>query len=135
GAAWTHLQLIASMFPRTDTLLAAAFGANTAMLGVAFARAPGGDSATALSVVLLLGYAGCACMSYLFIYRGVFPDVEAQGRSLIYFGQIAELGSREFEQQYRSLTPDEYEAALLQQVWRNSMILSRKFAHLRSALS
>ncbi|HEY5804857.1 MAG TPA: Pycsar system effector family protein [Lysobacter sp.] len=129
--AQNQLELVLSFFPRVDTLLAAILGLDVAMLGVAFARAPALSQFTCAQALVTLAFLGASLMSFTQLYRGSFPNTDGGVGSLIFFQEVAKLQPSDYVQRFRALSSEQLSADLLHQAWRNSCILTAKFAALK----
>jgi hypothetical protein len=76
---------------------------------------------------------GLIVVSYVFLYRGGFPNLKGGHSSVIYFKDIAKRNESNFIEEYERQTPESLRKDVLAQVWRNSEILSQKFHSLRIA--
>ncbi|CAG4896095.1 Pycsar system effector family protein [Paraburkholderia saeva] len=135
-AARDQLTLVLSFFSRVDTKLSVVLGANVGMLGVLFTRVTAAGVPTFPPSVLwtLLGiFVLLLMISSIHLYRGSFPSLEGGGGSLVYFREIAVRGERDFVAAFSRLSSSALTADLLSQSWRNSTILTQKFASLRRA--
>ena len=135
GHAWNQLQLILDIFPRTDTMVGALLAIDTAMVAFFFSRWPPVSSATPAMVIVTLVYALFAGLALMEIYRCAFPNVDGNDKSVIFFKAIA---ARKTAMDYATDFSTHDERALseqiLEQVWRNSRILTSKFERLRAAM-
>jgi hypothetical protein len=130
--AWKRLDLVLSFFGRADTRLSLVFGVDVGVLGYLVAHAPRIQEfqwfmALAAIPVGLIG------RSLWHVYLGFFPQLKGGAGSLIYFREIAKLPQESFVEQVRVRADEAELTDLLQQVWRNSQILTDKFDHLKSA--
>jgi len=72
-------------------------------------------------------------VSYLFLYKGGFPDVKGGNASLIYFSEICKRTESKFINEYCEATQEALRSDVLGQVWRNSEILTEKYRCLKVA--
>lgn len=72
-------------------------------------------------------------VSYVYLYRGGFPNVRGGKDSLVYFAEIAKRTGAKFIDEYISSAPDALRRDVLGQLWRNSEILCEKYRCLRRA--
>ncbi|WMY09620.1 Pycsar system effector family protein [Paraburkholderia phenoliruptrix] len=135
-AARDQLNLVLSFFSRVDTKLSVVLGANVGMLGVLFTRVTAVGTATfppyvlwglIVLFVMLLGF------SSYHLYRGSFPNLAGGAGSLVFFREIATRGEQDFIAAFSRLSSTALTEDLLSQSWRNSVILTQKFASLRRA--
>ncbi|WNF11984.1 DUF5706 domain-containing protein [Stenotrophomonas geniculata] len=135
AGAWTQLQVVLGIFPRTDTLVGALLAIDTAMIGFFFSRWPDASHATPAMVLVTVAYALCAGFAIIDIYRCAFPNVDGDGTSLVFFRSIAKFDSyRGYSEKYSSVGDRQLATQVLEQVWRNSRILTAKFDRLKSAM-
>ena len=133
SASKDQLSLVLSFFPRVDAKLSVVLAIDTGVLAVLGADSPplrnltGSMIAPAVLAVLLL--AG----SIVFLYRGAFPNLEGGGHSLVFFREIARRTEHKFIEEFKHQNGDEHANDVLGQVWRNSQILTAKFAALKAA--
>ncbi len=126
-----QLTLVLSFFPRVDAKLSTVLAVDTALLATMSAAVPSFGQMNAwtwvgssLTVVLLI-------LSFVFLYRGGFPDTKGGHSSLIYFRQIAAHTEARFIEAYEAQSPETLRRDLLTQVWRNSEILTAKYDSLK----
>ncbi|CRD58876.1 conserved membrane hypothetical protein [Stenotrophomonas thermophila] len=131
--AWTHLQVVLSIFPRVDAMLAVLLGVNTAMSGVLFSKWPEAAHASSALVILTTAFSLFSGLSYLAIYRAAFPNVDPAGKSTIFFGHVAKLTSAEYARLLLDVSDRDLAVEIAHQVWRNASILTAKYKHLRRA--
>jgi hypothetical protein len=128
------LNLVLSFFSRVDTKLSVVLGANVGMLGVLFTRVTAAGTATFPAYVLwglvVIFLAALGVSSY-HLYQGSFPSLGGGAGSLVYFREIAARGEHEIIVSYSRLSSSSLAEDLLSQSWRNSVILTHKFASLR----
>ncbi len=135
-AARDQLTLVLSFFARVDTKLSVVLGANVGMLGILFTRvtAAGIPAFPPSFLWALIGlFLVLLALSSFYLYRGSFPSLEGGAGSLVYFREIAARGERDFVDAFSRLSSSTLTADLLSQSWRNSVILTQKFASLRRA--
>jgi hypothetical protein len=128
-----QLNLVLSFFSRVDAKLSTILAIDTGMLAAVGASFPSADQfkwwlaiAPAVTVVLL-------CLSYFYLYRGGFPNVDGGHDSFIYFRSIAKRTESKFIQGYISQSHEDLRNDVLGQVWRNSEILAFKYDRLKWA--
>lgn len=131
--AWTHLQVVLSIFPRVDTMLAVLLGINTATCGLLFSKWPEAAHAGAWLVIFTIAFGLFAGLSFLALYRAAFPNIDPNGKSTVFFGDIAKLSATEFATALLGATDRELAEQIAHQVWRNSTILTAKYRQLRRA--
>lgn len=129
-----NLSRILGFFPRVDTVSSIVLAVDIGALALLASNAPplkdvDGWVLVALAAVILIG------LSLYHLYRGAFPRLEGGPLSLIYFREIAARTEEEFKAAFRGQDEEFYLNDLLNQVWRNSEILSQKFTHLNYAFT
>lgn len=135
-AARDQLNLVLTFFSRVDTKLSVVLGANVGMLGVLFTRVTAAGTATFPAYVLwglIAGFLALLALSSYHLYQGSFPSLEGGAGSLVYFREIAARGEHDFIKAFSRLNSSTLTEDLLSQSWRNSVILTHKFASLRRA--
>ncbi|EUC18841.1 Pycsar system effector family protein [Paraburkholderia hospita] len=135
-AARDQLNLVLSFFSRVDTKLSVVLGANVGMLGVLFTRVAASGAPTISASALwglIVGFLTLLGFSSYHLYRGSFPSLEGGAGSLVYFREIAVRGEHDFIVAFTRLSSSALTEDLLSQSWRNSVILTQKFASLRRA--
>lgn len=133
--AWTQLQVVLGIFPRTDTMVGAILAIDTAMVGFFFSRWPDANHATSAMVVVTVVYSLCAGFAIIDVYRCAFPNIDGDGTSLVFFRSIADFNCyRSYAEKYSSVGDRQLTTQVLEQVWRNSKILTAKFDRLKSAM-
>jgi hypothetical protein len=71
--------------------------------------------------------------SFWHLYRAFFAKLEGSGKSFIHFREITERPMSRYMEEFREQTEEQYLEDLLEQVWRNSVVLKGKLDHLRWA--
>jgi len=133
--AWSQLQLVLDIFPRTDTLVGALLAIDIAMVAFFFSRWPDAASATPAMVIVTVIYALCSGLTFMEIYRCAFPNVEKNGTSVVFFGAVAgEKSFSDYSKKFTALDDSAFTEQVLEQVWRNSIILAAKFERLKAAM-
>jgi len=131
--ATAQLDRLMGFFPRVEAKASFILALNIAMLGVMALNFPVRDIASPrgcfgiiASLLLLLS------LSQLYVV--FFPHLKpGEKPSLLFFGDIADMGWRAYHHAVRSLTDDALLEDITCQIWRNSEILKIKFARTRSA--
>jgi hypothetical protein len=128
-----QLAMILSFFPRVDAKLSTILAVNTAMMATLSASVPVLQKvawwmaiAPAIATVMV-------AVSFVYLYRGGFPDLKGGHESVVYFKEIAKRTESKFIEQYENQTSESLRKDVLAQVWRNAEILSQKFHSLRMA--
>lgn len=128
-----QLNLILSFFPRVDAKLSTVLALDTGMLAALSASLPAfGKMAVWMGVAPALS-SGLLIASYVYLYRGGFPNVKGGHSSAIYFKEIAKRTEATFIAEYCRHTSESLRQDVLGQVWRNSEILTEKFRCLKIA--
>jgi hypothetical protein len=133
STAKDQLNLVLGFFPRVDAKASVVLAVNTAMLGYLASRFPPPNTIAAWQLItpavafVLLG------ISFVYLYKGAFPNLQGGNDSLVYFFQISSKTEAKFLQEFSALSEIEYANELLGQAWRNSQILTTKFKCLKNA--
>ena len=131
--ARAQLNLVLSFFSRIDAKLSAILAIDTGMLAAMAAKIPSAEVfSTWLGIAPAVAIALIAT-SYWFLYRGGFPTLKGGESSLIYFREIAKRTEPRFVDEYQQQTEEDLVKDVLNQTWRNSVILSDKFRSLKIA--
>jgi len=134
AAAWSQLNLVLEFYSRIDTKAAVVLGLNLGMIAVLSARMERVLSdGPAWIWLLLFACLALVVVSCFHLYRCTVPDRKGGTNSLIFFGTIAQLSESEFLNACRGRSHTELIDDLLEQTWRNSKILQRKFDGLEQA--
>jgi hypothetical protein len=128
-----QLNLILSFFPRVDAKLSTVLALDTGMLAALSASLPQFDKMTVWLAVAPALASGLLTASYVYLYRGGFPDVKGGHSSVIYFKEIAKRTEATFIAEYCRHTSESLRQDVLGQIWRNSEILTEKFRCLKLA--
>jgi hypothetical protein len=128
-----QLNLILSFFPRVDAKLSAVLALDTGMLAALSSSLPAFGKMTVWMAVATALATGSLIVSYVYLYRGGFPDVKGGHASVIYFKEIAKSTEVKFIAEYCQQTSESLRQDVLGQVWRNSEILTEKFRCLKLA--
>ena len=128
-----QLNRVLGFFPRVDGKASGLFAINSTMLGVLAARFDPTDLAewyTSLSAALTV-----AALIYSFaqLYLCAYPQLKGGGGSYVYFQSIAARTESNFVDDFVKLDEKEWLRDLTAQIWRNSEILSAKYAALKHA--
>jgi hypothetical protein len=121
-----QLERVLSFFGRAEAKSAFASGLITAMLTVLVADL---DKIAALAwwqapCAVFLYLAG---MTYYQVYWIQAPILAGGTGSLIYFREISKLREEQYVQGFTALDEEALTKQILEQVWRNSVILAKKF--------
>jgi hypothetical protein len=132
-AAWSQLTLVLSFFARIDTKLSVVLGINLGMLTILFSRAQAFSGVTCPLWIAGGMFIIALLLSFFHLYRGAFPHLNGDMNSLVYFRSLGAMEKYEYRAAYAKLSADTLADDLLNQVWRNSKILTCKFHSLRYA--
>ncbi len=129
-----QLARVLSFFPRVESKAAGLFAINSAILTIGALNVHSGDLrhwyVAVPGVLMLIALA----VSYTFLYRCNFPQIDGGQGSLIFFGEIKNRSEANFIKQYEDVSEADYRADLLGQIWRNSQILSQKYEAMSVAI-
>jgi hypothetical protein len=128
-----QLATILSFFPRVDAKLSTVLAVDTAMMATLSASVPVLQKVSWWMGIAPVVATGMIVVSYIFLYRGGFPNLKGGHSSVVYFKDIAKRNESHFIGEYERLTLEGLRKDVLAQVWRNSEILSHKFHSLRLA--
>jgi hypothetical protein len=128
-----QLDRVMGFYPRVESKASFLFAIDLAMIGsigVAFpvhsALSPRGFAAISATLLLVI--------SLWHLYRAFHPHLKGTAqRSLVYFGDIAAGSADEYRAQLGSTSDETLLEDLSCQIWRNSEILSIKFAKVEVA--
>lgn len=132
-AAWSQLGLVLGFFSRIDTKLAVVLGIDLGMLAMLATHLPKMGEITVFILAAGVLFAGALTVSFYHLWNGAFPHLEGGTNSLVYFQSIAGMTESGYRTAYSALSMSELADDLLNQVWRNSKILTSKFRSLRRA--
>jgi hypothetical protein len=133
-AARDQLNRTLTFFGRVDSKASVIFGINAGLLAVLATRAfpynalrweimPIG------ATLVLLG------VSFWHLYAEAFPALDGGENSLLYFREVAKRTEATYIDAWKETTDEQYLSDVLGQVWRNSVILSQKFNHVKWAFN
>jgi hypothetical protein len=128
-----QLGTVLGFFPRVDAKLSTLLAIDTAMLASLSASVPPLHAFSARMTIAPIITAALLVMSYVYLYRGGFPNVKGGQHSLVFFKEIGARTESKFIEAYSSQTPESLRRDVLAQVWRNSEILIEKYRSLRLA--
>jgi hypothetical protein len=127
------LDLVLSFFSRVESKISFLFGLNTALLGISYVNIALDQVTKWYVAIPLVCFLGLIAVSFVHLYFASFPQLKGGSGSIFFFGEIAKRTEANYIREYEGKTQAEKRADLLGQVWRNSEILTQKFARLRSA--
>src|SRR5579871_4708611 len=128
-----QLSLVLSFFPRVDAKLSTILAVDTGMLAALSASLPSFPHVSPWMAIAPVLATTLIVASYVFLYKGGFPDVKGGNASLIYFSEIAKRTEANFIREYRDATEESLRCDVLGQIWRNSEILTEKYRCLKVA--
>jgi hypothetical protein len=128
-----QLSMVLSFFPRVDAKLSTVLAIDTAMLAALSASVPPIEKVSWCMAVAPIITFLLIVVSYVYLYRGGFPNVKGGQKSIVYFKEIASRTEANFIEEYAQQTQESLRTEILGQVWRNSEILSEKFSRLKIA--
>ncbi len=129
-----QLSRVLNFFPRLETKHSVVLALDTGMLAFLAAHVASVSAmqtTTGVAVGLTLF---CLGKSLWHLYHSGRPLLDGGHRSLIYFREIAVLEENEYIDAFTTVGEKDLLRDLLSQVWRNSEILTEKFAQLDRAL-
>ncbi|ODS90376.1 MAG: hypothetical protein ABS45_15985 [Comamonas sp. SCN 65-56] len=132
-AAWNQLNLVLGFFSRIDAKLSVVLGINLGMLALAGSRMPAIHTMDWRMLLIAASFAAAIAASFYHLWKGAFPDLNGGTSSIVYFKSIAGMSESAFRHAYSAACPAALANDVLNQVWRNSKILDRKFTSLRRA--
>ena len=130
-----QLDRILGFFPRVDTVSSIILGIDIGMLAFLASKAPAPHSFTWYTLLALLLPFALITKSLWHLYQSYFPRLEGGWMSLIYFREIALRKEDEFAKEFTAQTDEMYLKDLINQIYRNSEILTMKFDHLKQAFN
>jgi len=128
------LNLVLSFFSRVDAKASVVLAVNTGMLGYLAAHWPPHNSVRWWDTIAPVVTGAFLVPSYWSLYKCSFPDLKGGEGSLIYFREIAKRTENKFVDGFLAQEESDYVKDVLGQAWRNSVILGKKFDHLKLAL-
>ena len=130
----THLDRVLAFFPRVETKATALFAVNIAMLGVVAVNIKFVDLFIIPIIALAVVTAILLCVSTWFVYLAFFPDFDGdESTSVLYFRAVKKMSKENFFRHMKAMSPEQYVDDFLDQIWRNSAILTRKFSYIKKA--
>nr|WP_281720196.1 Pycsar system effector family protein [Nitrosomonas nitrosa] len=124
--ARASLDRILEFFPKTESKALFILSINSATVAlIAFNIAWVLEALWLLAIVL--PWALFSALSFIEVYRAIYPHLSGPAKSKIYFGTIAKMKNNEFEVEFKSTSLDEWIKDYAEQIWINSKILELKF--------
>lgn len=131
SASRDQLNLILGFFSRVDTKLSVVLGVDLGMVGLLFSKAPKPSDLSFGAWVAMVAFLVLIGASLVRIYQGSFPDDNGDTKSLVFFQSIAKRAEVDYCRAFLELNMDELSHDIVRQAWRNAVILTVKFRHLR----
>jgi Family of unknown function (DUF5706) len=128
-----QLDRVQSFVPRIDARVSALFAIISGQLAIAILNLRAQDLSNWFMIICLVTYLACAIWSIMNLYMCVHPDTDGGERSTIYFVEISKLKEMEYVDRVEAQTEADFRLDLLRQIWRNSQIVSQKYASLKAA--
>jgi len=127
------LQLVLSFGPRAEAKLSFLFGLNLALVGFAMANLTLFQLPNVFVMVPLVIFLVAVSISVVNLYKAYSPQLEGGRNSLVYFSRIAKREQKDFSEAFCGASKEDIRDDLLEQVWRNSVIISSKFKRIQDA--
>ena len=129
-----QLDRVLGFFPRIEARINGLFGVNTLILAVGALNVSVSD--LKLWYVMIPGTVAvlALAMSYVFLFRANFPDVQGGAGSLIFFAEIQKRTEIGYLDQVLACSEDDFRKDMVGQIWRNSQILCGKYIHVKNAI-
>lgn len=121
-----------SFFSRIDTKSSVILGIDTGMMGYLASKLPSPNAWDLWMIVALVPIV-LIIVSMAQLYYCSFPQLNGGYDSLVFFKEIAKRTEARFISDFMAQSHEELMQDMLGQVWRNSEILTFKFACLRRA--
>ena len=132
-AAERNLVQIHAFFPRIDARVSAIFAITSGQIAIATLNISGDQFLRADVFVLLVLFLICAAGTIFNLYWCTYPDLAGGDKSLIYFREIATKNETDFVAEYEATDLKALRHEVLRQVWRNSVIVQKKYEFLKMA--
>jgi len=133
STAKDQLTLVLSFFPRVDAKASVVLAVDTGMAGYLASRLPSPQTVPLWELIAPSTTFVLVAISFVYLYKGAFPNLAGGHDSLVYFHQIAKRTEAKFIEEFSTQSETDYGKDLLGQAWRNSEILVLKFRFLKSA--
>ncbi len=129
-----QMDRVLGFFPRIEARINGLFGVNTVILAIGALNVASPDlNLWFVSVPGVFAMAGLM-MSYAFLYRANFPDVNGGQGSLVYFAEIQKRTEANYLAELTACSNERFREDLVAQIWRNSQILCAKYVFVRYAI-
>lgn len=125
---------VQALLSRVDSKVNAVFAIVSAEIALASLAVPS-TGWHRWSILILAGlFVSAIAVSLHDLYKCTFPHFHKRdGRSLVYFADVAELDEVMAIQAFSKVTTEDFRADLIVQTWRTSVIATDKFRYLRRA--
>ncbi len=133
GEAKEQLELVLSFFERAESKALAIFAFNATLLALLFVNITSATFNGWWSVVIFAATIFGIGISFLRVYEAIFPNLEGDENSLIYFGAISRYSREDYINKCIQGTEADLLSDYLTQIWINSKILSYKFHRVKIA--
>lgn len=128
-----RLSAVIEWVPRIDNRLATLLGINTALTATLLITAPKIGEWSGWSIAFVGVSGALILVSYVNLYLASFPRTTGPDDSLTYFQAIQNLSMDDYFSKTESETSEAYVRDLVNQIHRNSEIVSSKFSNLKLA--
>jgi hypothetical protein len=126
-----QLNRVLAFFPRVDGKASGLFAINSTMIGVLAARLNATNLGYWYTILSLAVTVAALVYSLGQLYVCAYPRLKGGGGSYVYFQAIASRPESTFVDEFVKLDEDRWVRDLSAQIWRNSEILSAKYAALK----
>lgn len=126
-----NLNRILSYFPRTDTLASFLGAINLGLILVIATNSPSIQKIGWSSAILGIIYLIITAISLGYLFCAIFPNLNGDGDSLIFFDEVARKSSETYTEKFCQQVEEQYLQDLTKQIWFNSTILKQKFEYLQ----
>ncbi|KAB2761973.1 Pycsar system effector family protein [Brucella anthropi] len=128
-----QLDRVQSFIPRIDGRSTGYLAILSGQLALAFTNINSTDISGWFLLTCLVMFLGCTVWAFINIYQCSHPNIDGPKKSLIFFSEIEKMSVKEYTDAFLSATEDDLKQDLLNQIHRNSQIVSQKYGHLRAA--
>lgn len=132
-AAERNLVQVHSFFTRIDARVSAIFAITSGQIAVVTLNITFENILSSAVFVFLVLYLICAFGALFNLYWCTYPDLIGGEKSLIFFGEIAKQAEVEFVKDYMEADLETLRHDVVRQIWRNSVIVKKKYEFLRVA--
>ena len=133
AAARDQLNRTLGFFARVDGKASVILAIDTSMLALLATRSAPYSNLGWVWLPISIALLGLA-INLWNVYKEGFPSLDGGEESLLYFREIAKKSEVNYVGAWTDLSDERYVKDLLGQIWRNSVILRKKFDHVRFAL-